>query len=75
MCGGNVAWIQSGHGSILPNAVPGGVTSAGETLYIGRGWHAGALTPGKIHPSHGSLYIPYGGGEVALRSYEILIEN
>lgn len=75
LCNGNVTWVQSGHGQVVHNAVPGGRTSGGETLYIGRGWHAGALTPGKVHPSHGSLYIPYGGGEVALKSYEILIEN
>lgn len=59
----------------MPNAVPGGRTNSGETLYIGRAWHAGALTPGKIHPSHGNLYIPYNGGEVAIGTYEVLIEN
>jgi len=75
LCNGNVQWIHSGHGQVPPNAVPGGRTSSGETLYIGRAWHAGALTPGKVHPSHGNLYIPYNGGEVAHGSYEILIEN
>lgn len=60
---------------MLPNAVPGGRTSSGETLYIGRAWHGGALTPGKIHPSHGNLYLPFAGGEVAVGTYEILIEN
>lgn len=75
LCNGNTQWVHSGHGQVLPNAVPGGRTSSGETLYIGRAWHAGALTPGKIHPSHGNLYIPYNGGEVAVGTYEILIEN
>lgn len=75
LCNGRTQWVQSGHGHVLPNAVAGGRTSSGETLYIGRAWHAGALTPGKIHPSHGNLYIPYAGGEVAHGTYEILIEN
>lgn len=75
LCNGNVQWVHSGHGAVMPNAVPGGRTNTGETLYIGRAWHAGALTPGKIHPSHGNLYIPYNGGEVAIGTYEVLIEN
>lgn len=75
LCNGNVQWVHSGQGHVLPHAVPGGRTASGETLYIGRAWHAGSLTNGKIHPSHGNLYIPFNGGEVAINSYEILIEN
>jgi len=75
LCGGNVQWVHSGQGHVLPNAVPGGRTVSGETLYVGRAWHMGALTVGKIHPSHGNLYLPYGGAEVAMNTYEILIEN
>lgn len=75
LCNGSVQWVHSSHGQVLPNAVPGGRTSSGEILYIGRGWHNGALTPGKIHPSHGNMYIAYNGMEVALATYEILTEN
>jgi len=75
LCNGNVEWVHSGHGSIPSNAVIGGQTSNGETLYVGRTHHEGSLTPGKVHPSHGSLYIPFGGAEVSFNNYEILIEN
>lgn len=75
LCNGNVTWVQSGHGSVPPNAVVGGRTSNGEPLYIGRTHFSGALTPGKVHPSHGSLYIPFGGAEIPFKSYEVLIEN
>lgn len=75
LCGGNTSWVHSGHGSIPHNAVRGGQTSSGEPLYIGRTHHQGSLTPGKVHPSHGSLYIPFGGSEVPFKSYEILIEH
>lgn len=75
LCNGNVQWVPSGSGSVHHNAVPGGVTASGETLYIGRAWHAGSLTPGKIHPSHGNLYIPFGGMEIAHGTYEILVED
>jgi hypothetical protein len=75
LCNGNTSWVHSSHGSVPPNAVSGGRTSAGEPLYIGRTWHQGSLTVGKIHPSHGSLYIPYGGAEIPFKQYEVLIEN
>ena len=75
LCHGNVQWVHSSNGQVVYNAVPGGRTENGEVLYIGRGHHNGSLTVGKIHPSHGSLYIPFGGSEIAFKSYEILIEN
>jgi len=75
LCNGNVSWIPSGHGSVPHNAIVGGHTSSGETLYIGRTRHMGSLTCGKVHPSHGSLYISFGGQEIPHKSYEILTEN
>ena len=75
LCHGNVQWVHSSNGQVIRNAVAGGRTEYGEILYIGRGRHAGALTVGKIQQSHGCLYISFDGSEVALRSYEILIQN
>lgn len=75
LCGGNTTWVSSSHGNVPPNAVLGGRTSTGEPLYIGRTSFSGSLTPGKVHPSHGSLYIPFGGSEIPFKSYELLIEN
>lgn len=75
LCGGNVQWVQSGHGHIPSNAVRGGTTASGEPLYIGRTHINGSLTPGKVHPSHNTLYIPFGGAEMPFQNYEILIEN
>ncbi|XP_055606537.1 uncharacterized protein LOC129754466 [Uranotaenia lowii] len=75
LCNGNVTWVPSGFGTVPPNAVFGGRTSSGETLYIGRTHYMGSLTPGKVHPSHQTLYIPYGGSEVSVKNYEVLIEN
>lgn len=44
-----VRWVENGNGSTPPNAIPGGRTSSGETLYIGRAKHQGSLTPGKVN--------------------------
>lgn len=70
-----VNWVGSSGGEILPNAIPGGVSLDGETLYIGRTQHEDTLTVGKVHPSHGTLYISYGGAEIGFDSYELLVLN
>jgi hypothetical protein len=75
LCNRNLKWIPSCAGAYVPNAVKGGHTRDGETLYIGRVMHENSLTPGKIHPSHECLYIPFGGREVPLRNYDILVEQ
>jgi Protein of unknown function (DUF3421) len=69
----NVKWIQAADGAIPENAVPGGRTAKGETLYIGRVQHKGSIVPGKIHPSNKVLYIPYDGAELNFSSYEQLV--
>ncbi|XP_055387528.1 uncharacterized protein LOC129616083 [Condylostylus longicornis] len=75
LVGYGYGWEPAGHGSVAPNSVEGGRTDSGETLYIGRGNFEGSLTPGKIHPSHGCLYIPYGGQEIRLEDYECLVRK
>jgi len=61
-------------GSDLPTgAVQGGSTADGEPLYIGRVNHEGAMCSGKVHPSHGVLYVSYGGGEHPHNSFEVLV--
>ncbi|XP_030755376.1 uncharacterized protein LOC115881830 [Sitophilus oryzae] len=65
-------WLANSGGNIPANAVPGGQSEDGEPLYIGRTVHDGCLTIGKIQPSHGVLYIPYGGQELSFSDYEIL---
>lgn len=74
LCLGNVSWVAAVNGRVPPNAVPGGRTKAGETLYIGRAKYQNSITVGKIQPSHNTLYIPYGGDEIAIKSYEVLVE-
>lgn len=75
LCYGNVAWVQSGHGSIPPGAVQAGQTSSGEPLFVGRAHYQGSVTIGKVQASHGTLYIPFDGSEVPIKEYEVLVEN
>ncbi|CAO1428345.1 unnamed protein product [Diamesa hyperborea] len=83
LVGSGFQWVASSNGQIPSGAVVAGNDQSGEvhyvvcgeTLYIGRGQHCGSLTVGKIHPSHGCLYIPFGGSEIAIKNYEVLVEH
>lgn len=65
-------WVPSADGATPTGAVQGGKTMEGENLYIGRTFHNGSHCIGKIHPSHGRLYIPFGGEEHGFSTYEVL---
>lgn len=75
LCNGNVSWVDAAYGSVPSNAVVGGKTMDGETLYIGRAYFEGSLTPGKIHPSHRTLYISFDGSEIGIEEYQVMVEN
>ena len=75
LCGSDVKWKKERNGKIPKGAYPGGTTRAGEVLYIGRVDHNMSQTVGKVHPSHGCLYIPYGGKEMPFKDYEVLTGN
>uniref|UniRef100_T1GCZ0 Uncharacterized protein n=1 Tax=Megaselia scalaris TaxID=36166 RepID=T1GCZ0_MEGSC len=70
LCGEYYKWVPASNGFVPNTAVRSGMTSEGEPLYIGRAHWEGSLTPGKIHPSHGCLYIGFGGQEVKIERYE-----
>jgi len=72
---GSLSWVDSAAGGVPPNAVVGGKEKNGETLYIGRVVHAGTVTVGKVHPSHGVCYFAYGGKELNSKQYEVLVKN
>jgi len=68
-----VIWHEASGGVVPPGAVTVGTTADGERLYIGRVFHDGTLTPGKIHPSHNVCYIPFAGQELSFPNYEALV--
>ncbi|XP_023245255.1 uncharacterized protein LOC106637623 isoform X2 [Copidosoma floridanum] len=74
LCNCNGTWTSVSGSDIPPNAILGGTSESGEPLYIGRVDHENTKTPGKVHPSHECLFIPYGGEELRFQDYEILVE-
>jgi len=71
LTGGGYVWAHAGH-HIPHNAVSTGRARNGEPLYYGRGHYQGSLTPGLISASQRCLYIPFGGREIRINSYEVL---
>lgn len=67
-------WLPASHGQVPDKAVSTG-TDNGEALYVGRAPFQNSMTIGKIHPSHGAIYIPYGGAEIRLPDYEVLVNT
>lgn len=74
LCGSGGSWIPTSGDAIPGSAMPAGETEDGEPLFIGRAAHEGTLTVGKVQPSHGCVYIPYGGSELRYPEYEIFIQ-
>ncbi|XP_058835655.1 uncharacterized protein LOC131692557 [Topomyia yanbarensis] len=75
LCQKELVWDHAVGGTIPPDAIVGGNTADGEVLYIGRAHHEGSQTVGKVQCSHGCVYIPYDGQEVAVQTYEVLCER
>ena len=71
-------WIPSSNGALVENAVIGGVSKTGETLFIGRfPWSANKVLknkePGKIVPSAKKCFIEFGSAVHESDTYDILI--
>merc|ERR1712029_1178396 len=70
--GTDFVWVKAENGAVPTGAIQGGVGSDGERFFIGRVRHEGALCIGKVHPSHRTCYIAFGGKEHGYPSYETL---
>lgn len=76
LCNGNLYWSRSSLGHVLSDAVSGGTTELGETLYVGRAIHEGNLKIGKVSPVSDTLYIPHGDKEIKFDGpFEVLVEK
>lgn len=49
LCNGNLFWSRSMLGNVLSDAVSGGTSELGETVYIGRAIYEGSLKIGKVY--------------------------
>ncbi|EDW72335.1 uncharacterized protein Dwil_GK20869 [Drosophila willistoni] len=75
LVGHGYAWAPSSDGRVPRHAISTGKTRTGEPLYVGRASHSNSVIVGKVHPSHGCLYVPFGGQEITIKSYEVLVKH
>ncbi|XP_018647661.1 hypothetical protein Smp_003610.1 [Schistosoma mansoni] len=65
-------WVSHTGGNVPDNALYAGETQSSEPLYIARRVVNNEMCVGKVHPSHGCAYFPWGGEEHSENSYEVL---
>ncbi|MEP7338858.1 MAG: DUF3421 domain-containing protein [Acidobacteriota bacterium] len=68
-------WVPAAAGVIPRNAMPAGQEANGEILYVARANYGGGMHIGKIKAGWKAAMIPYGGREVPVSQYEVLIED
>lgn len=69
-----IKWVEASDGYIPRHAVVGG-DEDGDKLYIARAYYRGGTHPGKIKRGWDGCNIGYGGKEIMIRDYEILVYN
>lgn len=67
-----VQWQAASNGRVPAGALEGGFEGA-DIFYICRARYRGGLHPGKLAPRFGGCNIPFGGREITVRQYEVLL--
>ena len=68
-------WVQAQGGQVPANAYVAGYDVGGEELYIALAPYNGGLHPGKVRPAFGAANIGYGGAEVKVYEYQVLVDD
>jgi hypothetical protein len=66
-------WVTANGGAIPNGASAHGHEANGEALFVCRAQLNGGLHPGKVRGEFGAANIPWGGKEVKIFSYEVLV--
>ncbi|MEU4426702.1 DM9 repeat-containing protein [Actinoplanes sp. NPDC024001] len=68
-------WETARGGRIPPGAVPHGYEADGEPLWVCRVRMYGGVHPGKVRPAFGAAQVTWGGKEVSVDEYEVLMDR
>ena len=68
-----VIWQKASDGEVPSSAIVVGSESNGEKLYLCRGDYDGGVHSGKIRSAFGACNLSWGGKEVKVNPYEVLI--
>ncbi len=69
-----VVWASAANGDVPAGAVVGGYESDGTDLYVCRGAYQGGLHMGKVRKAFQACNLGWGGKEVKVNPYEVLVE-
>lgn len=72
---GTAHWTTASNGKIPLGAVVVGYEANGEPLFSARAAYQGGVHLGKVRPSFGAANIPYGGKEIKVNPYEVLVSD
>ena len=72
---GEVRWVKASGGRVPDGAVVAGFEANGEPLFVARATYQGGIHPGKVRLAFGAANIPYGGKEVKVAEYEVLVTD
>ena len=68
-------WIAESGGNVPEGTYATGAEGYGPLLYSCRAQFEGGVHPGKVRPKLGGCHIPYGGKEIIINSYEVLVAS
>ncbi|MDR2601270.1 MAG: DUF3421 domain-containing protein [Spirochaetaceae bacterium] len=68
-----INWVKASNGNIPDGAIPVGKEADGKPLYIARANYKNGVHIGKVRKEFGAANIPYGGSEVKVTDYEVLV--
>ncbi|SDT04411.1 DUF3421 domain-containing protein [Actinoplanes derwentensis] len=68
-------WVPASNGQIPAGAIPHGYEEDGTPLWLCRAHMHGGLHPGKVRPGLGMAGIAWGGEELGVRDYEVLMDR
>ena len=68
-------WVAESGGNVPKGTYATGKEGYGPLLYSCRAQFEGGLHPGKVRPKLGGCHIPYGGKEIIINYYEVLVAS
>ena len=68
-----LSWERATNGHVPENALIAGREADGQVLFICRAKYNGGIHPGKIRAEFRGCNIPWGGNEITMPEYEVLV--
>ena len=66
-------WARASNGNVPPDAYVAGYDVGGDELYVAVADLNGGRHPGKVRPGFGAANIGFGGSEVKVYEYDVLL--